>query len=82
MKAEEIFEVIKKLTGDIYPVGDTTIDNQRRENIRLYIDVFDKMHTLLAGIAIRFRNSDFHSEKEIGRIAQQYFDFLNPTSSK
>lgn len=47
----EIFDVVKKLTGKINPVGSSEIDNERFENLKVYCELFDKMHTELCDIA-------------------------------
>lgn len=56
MKAEEIFNVIMKLTGEVEPVGDTAKDNHRMDNMRVFIEVFDKMHFVIDNVAYRYKD--------------------------
>lgn len=76
MKAEEIFNVIMKLTGEVEPVGDTAKDNHRMDNMRVFIEVFDKMHFVIDNVAYRYKDSNFHSEKLIGQLAKKHIDSM------
>jgi len=42
MNAETIHEVVNNLVGQIRPVGATHIDDKRLENLKVFIEVFDK----------------------------------------
>lgn len=74
MKAETINAVLDKLVGKIVPVADSTIDNERLENIRVFVDVLDAMYEAVESIATNFKDSQFHSAKEIGKFAQKWID--------
>ncbi|MFA5307573.1 MAG: hypothetical protein WC365_09050 [Candidatus Babeliales bacterium] len=74
MTAEAIYEVIKKLTGDIVPVRDSAIDHVRLENVKTFIQVFDKMHTDIDDIAYRYKDSRYASECEIGKVCSDHLD--------
>lgn len=74
MNAETIFEVVKKLTGEVTPVADTAIDNIRYENMAKFIEVFDMMHTVIDDVATRYKDSPFASEKSIGQLAIRHLD--------
>ena len=76
MTADTIYEVIKKLTGDITPVGDSAIDHVRLENIKTFIQVFDKMHTIIDDIAYRYMDSPRMSERSIGKICSDHPDTM------
>lgn len=80
MKAEEIFQVIMKLTGEVHPVGDAAIDNHRYENMRVFLSVFDRMHFVIDNIALRYKDSIYHSEKVIGNIASERLEKLTELS--
>jgi len=44
MEAEQIYEVITKLVGDIKPVGCSQRDSNSNENLKVFIAVFRRMH--------------------------------------
>lgn len=73
MTSDTIFEVIEKLVGRVRPVGDSAIDAERFENMGKFIEIFDKMHTVLDGVAYDFRESKYASEKKIAAIVDEYF---------
>jgi len=77
MNAEIIEKVIEKLIGPIRPVADSSIDRQRAENLSLFIEVFDKMHTKLDGIAWDERNSPYGSVKDIVKTINDYLSTIN-----
>jgi hypothetical protein len=66
MTKEVVIEVINKLIGPIRPCGESGVDSERLENIKLYIAVFDEMHTVIDDIAWRYKDSPYASEKQIG----------------
>lgn len=45
MKKETVMELLTKVIGEIKPCADSAIDGQRIENLKLFIGVFDEMHT-------------------------------------
>lgn len=72
MKAETILEVVKKLAGNINPTGDSSIDGDRLENAKLFIQVLDEMHTMVDGIAFEYKSSPYASEQRIGRVCHDW----------
>ena len=58
MDADTVYEVIKRLTGSIYPIGETNADNKRYENLKVLLDVID---TLLKDIDnVVYNNCNAH----------------------
>ena len=43
MNADDIHAVVKKLVGDINPVGATHVDNKRFENLQVMTELTDKL---------------------------------------
>ena len=76
MEAEIIFEVLKKLTGEVTPYADSSIDEKRLENMKVFIEVFDKMHYVIDDIAYKYKNSLYHSAKEIGVLCDKHIDSM------
>lgn len=71
MKAEDIFEVVEKLTGKVYPVGESNADQERLANLEKFIHVFREMHIVIDDLANRYKNSQYYSERLIGETAQR-----------
>jgi len=69
MKKETVLEVIQKIIGEIHPVADSAIDAKRIENLKLFIDVFDEMHTMIDDIAYKWKDTKYNSAKP---FAEEY----------
>lgn len=65
----EIYEILKKLIGEIEPCGDSAIDEQRKRNLLVFIDVLDQMLAELNKIT-EYGDSPEFSMKNIGEIAR------------
>lgn len=74
MNAEQIFEVITKLVGKTEPCGESGVDSKRFENMQVFIDVFDKMHSVIDDVAYSYRDSKCHSEKKIADLCNNHLD--------
>jgi len=61
MNKETIIEIIKKLTGEINPVADASIDRDRIENLKLFLEVFDEMHSMICDIEYYWKDSKYGS---------------------
>lgn len=74
MEADIIYEVLEKLVGRVDPEGDSSIDGERYENMKKFIEIFDKMHIKIDDIAYRYKDSQYASEKRIGLICDEHLD--------
>lgn len=74
LEPEVILQVVNKLIGEIEPVADSSIDNERYENLKLFIKLFDNMYSIIDDIAHKYKDSPFYSAKELGTFAQEYLD--------
>ena len=63
MTKEIVLEVIQKLIGNINPVADSAIDKKRFENLKLFIEVFDEMHTMIDDISYNWKERQYASVK-------------------
>jgi len=63
MTKEIVMELLHKVIGDINPCADSTIDRQRINNLKLFIDVFDEMHTMIDDISYRWKDTKYGSVK-------------------
>jgi hypothetical protein len=74
MKAEQIYEVIKKLTGPIRPAVDAAMDGERLRNLETFIEVFRNMHMDIDDISYEFKDSPYGSAKKAGLVAKAQLD--------
>lgn len=75
MKAEVVYQVIKSLTGEIDPIGETHVDTKRLENLKNTIKIADMLIYDIAHVS-RFIGQYQASMKEAGKAAQVYLDDL------
>jgi hypothetical protein len=76
LNAENIYEVIEKLVGPIDPVGETTVDEKRFENLKTAILIVDKMIYDICFVS-RSSISHEHSVKRSGEHAKKYLEDLS-----
>lgn len=69
----DLHEIVSKLAGDIFPVGETHIDGQRLENLKNIIDLTEKLISDISEVAQK-KDSYEYSVKTAGIIAN---NFLN-----
>ena len=70
-----IYEIVKKLIGEIQPIGETNIDEKRLENLSAMIELVKLLLDDIYEI-IKFQNRTEHSLQEAGEFASNFFDFL------
>lgn len=64
------YDVVKKLIGDIRPVGNAAIDPQRLVNLKALCELMDKIHSDIDAVAY-----DFKDDKQASVVAcQKYAD--------
>jgi hypothetical protein len=68
----EIYDVVKKLTGEVNPVGETNTDNDRFENLKTLCDLVDKLLTDIDGVIPNKRRHEF-SMKRAGDYAGDFY---------
>jgi hypothetical protein len=73
-----LYEIVKKLNGPIYPVGESTEDKNRLENIK---NLFPLVEQLLMDIkdAADFKNDSRHSMMQIGKRADEFLSSIKET---
>lgn len=76
MEAEQIYEVVTKLVGNIRPHGCSQRDRESNENLKKFIDVFSKMHKDIDDVAYDFKDSYESSVKEAANIANKHLDSM------
>jgi len=76
METEQIYEVITKLVGPIRPLGCGSRDPERHDNLKKFIELFEKMHVEIDDIAYAYSNSHEASVKKSGDIATAHIDSM------
>lgn len=74
MKPDHIIEVLEKLIGPIEPIADTTIDDERYENLMAYQYVADYMINQIIFIASKYYKDIYGSREKAGKRS---FDWVN-----
>ena len=72
MERDVVYEVVKKLVGDINPIGETTLDNKRYENLKELIDVVDTLVSDIRDMVIRNRGMNEYSIKRAVDEAEKF----------
>lgn len=81
MKPDQIIEVLEKLIGPIRPVADTSIDDERYENLLEYQHIADTMINRIAGLALDYHKDIYGSREKVSNRCVKWIeyerDFLN-----
>lgn len=64
----ELYDVVKKLLGEIEPVAETNTDNARFENLKATTELVDKLLTGIGGVAYGFKNRHEYSVKRASNL--------------
>lgn len=70
------YDVVKKLIGNIRPVGDASIDPQRLENLKAMCELMDEIHTAIDAVAYDFKDDKQASVKRCCDYANQFLGKL------
>ena len=65
-------DVIKKLIGNINPIGETDTDNERFENLKEMCDLVNNLITDIDDMAYSNRNSHQFSVKRASEYASEF----------
>jgi len=69
----ELHEIVLKLVGPVTPIGETTADDRRYENLKVLADLTSKLIIEISQISYRYKNSHEFSVK---RAADYSAEFL------
>jgi hypothetical protein len=67
----DIYEIVKKLVGDIQPVGETRTDEKRFENLGITMDLADKLIEDIKMVAEDKNRAEF-SMSRAGKSADSF----------
>ena len=77
MEHEIIYQVVKKLVGAIDPVGETTADDKRFENLKTMTALIDKLLMDVDAVHYENKNNHQYSMKRASDFAKDFFDNIN-----
>ena len=69
----DIHEIVKKLVGEIRPVGETNEDNRRFENLKAMCELTEKLLADIDRVAWG-KNRAEYSISRAGKYASDFFD--------
>jgi len=72
MKAENIIEVVMKLTGEVHPVADSSIDDKRFENLKILCDVANQLIKVIDDVSYQYKDSHFGSMQKASTYANKF----------
>lgn len=72
IEAAMLSEIIYKLTGPIYPVGETHEDNERHENVKVLTELVDLLLADIDRIAAENKDRSEHSMRVIGQHCSKF----------
>ena len=72
----DLHEIVKKLVGKINPVGETTTDNERFENLRVLCALVENL--IIDIDNVNYQNKQSH-EYSVKRAAEYADNFLTKT---
>lgn len=67
------YEIVKKLIGNIKPIGETNTDNERFNNLLIMCELVDFLLSDIDKVAY-FKNSQEYSVKRAGDYANKFLD--------
>lgn len=69
----ELIDIINKLTGNIEPIGDTAIDEERFENLKVYCELINEMVRRVDDVACKNESSTLASVKKANDYIGYFF---------
>jgi len=70
----DVYEVVKRLVGEITPIGETQTDEIRFENLKVLTVLFKKLHCDLDDLAFYNKNRKEFSMNQAGKLADKCLD--------
>ena len=68
----DIYEVTKKLIGEIDPIGETNTDNERFENLKSTTELVEKLLADIDDVKHRYSNNYQYSMKRASEFASKF----------
>ncbi len=68
----EIHEIVKKLVGEINPIGETREDDKRFENLKVMTELVENLIADIDNVAYRYENNYQFSMKRASKFAKEF----------
>jgi hypothetical protein len=65
-------EIVQKLIGNIQPLGDSSRDPERFENLKAMCELVNNLVTAIDDVAYQYSESHEYSVKEMGQYADNF----------
>ena len=72
----DVYKVVKKLIGEIDPIGETQTDDKRFENLKAMTKLVDRLIFDIDAIAYRYKNNHQFSMKRASEFASKFITDL------
>ena len=76
MDEDILYIVVKKLVGNINPIGETRTDENRLENLKMMCELVNKLLADIDDMAYRNKDMHQHSIKEAVKCANEFYSEL------
>ncbi len=70
------YDVVKKLIGNIRPIGESNADLDRLENLKAMCELMDEIHCDIDAVAYNFKDDKRASVKKCCDYANKFLDKL------
>ena len=70
------YDVVKKLIGNIRPVGKSEVDAERLENLKAMCELMNEIHTAIDAVAYDFKDDKQGSVKACVDFADNFLNKL------
>jgi hypothetical protein len=71
----EIYDIVKKLIGEISPIGETNVDNKRFDNLKLTTQLITDLINDVAEVG-QYANRPEFSMSRAGKFAEKFLNIL------
>lgn len=68
----ELKEIVLKLTGEIQPVGETTTDNKRFENLKVLCELVNELVSEIDNVSFYNKDRCEYSMNRSGKYANEF----------
>lgn len=70
----ELIDVVNKLVGNIEPIADASVDEERFENLKTYCSLINEMLMKVDNIACATKGSKLYSLKRVDDYLTNFFN--------
>jgi hypothetical protein len=70
----ELYDIVMKLTGPVDPIGDSRVDAERQNNLKVLLDLVDKLLTKIDEVATDNKDRMEWSMKQAGQLCSKWQD--------